>query len=46
MSNGFIDIHVFRFDALIREIYILAGEDMEIIVPPNGLWRFLNETEL
>jgi hypothetical protein len=46
LSNGYRDIHLFRFDARTREAYILAGKDLEIIVPPNGLWRFLNETEL
>ncbi|WP_442949052.1 DUF6888 family protein [Nostoc sp.] len=29
-----------------RDVYILAGENIQIIVPPSGLWRFLNETEL
>ncbi|MFQ4142555.1 DUF6888 family protein [Chlorogloeopsis sp. ULAP02] len=45
LSNTYRDIHLFRFDIQTREIYILAGENLQIIVPPSGNWRFLNETE-
>jgi hypothetical protein len=46
LSNAYKDIHLFRFDVLTRDIYILAGENLQIIIPPSGLWRFLNETGL
>ncbi|WP_416212230.1 DUF6888 family protein [Nostoc sp. DedSLP03] len=46
LSNTYKDIHLFRFQIQTRDVYILAGENIEIIVPPSGLWRFLNETEL
>jgi hypothetical protein len=45
LSNTYRDIHLFRFDIQTREIYILAGENLQIIVPPSGNWRFLDETE-
>lgn len=41
LSNSYKDIHLFRFDDLTGEVYILAGDSIEIIVPPNGLWDFL-----
>lgn len=46
LSNTYKDIHLFRFQIQTRDVYTLAGENIEIIVPPSGLWRFLNETEL
>ncbi|WP_442938594.1 MULTISPECIES: DUF6888 family protein [unclassified Nostoc] len=46
LSNTYKDIHLFRFDIQTRDIYILAGENIQIIIPHNGNWRFLNETEL
>ncbi|WP_390849964.1 DUF6888 family protein [Nostoc spongiaeforme] len=46
LSNTYKDIHLFRFDVLTREIYILAGENIQIIVPSSGFCRFLSETEL
>lgn len=45
LSNTYRDIHLFRFDIQTREIYILASENLQIIEPPSGNWRFLNETE-
>ena len=40
------DIVLFRFDALKGEIYILAGQDIEIVIYASGIWEFLpNETE-
>lgn len=46
LSNTYKDIHLFRFDIQTKDIYILAGENLQIIVLHNGNWRFLNETEL
>ncbi|MFN6500171.1 MAG: DUF6888 family protein [Nostoc sp. DedQUE01] len=46
LSNTYKDIHLFRFQIQTRDVYILAGENIEIIVSSSGLWRFLNETEL
>lgn len=46
LSNYYRDIQLFRFNAQTGEVYIFAGDELEIIVPCNGLWRFLDETEL
>jgi hypothetical protein len=40
LSNTYRDIHLFRFDPETGDVYILAGEDLEVIVPPSGVWRF------
>ncbi|MBW4636109.1 MAG: hypothetical protein KME30_30790 [Iphinoe sp. HA4291-MV1] len=45
LSNCYRDIQLFRFDDKTGDIYILAGDDLQIIVPPNEPWRFLDETE-
>lgn len=39
LSNYYLDIKLFRFDTKIGEVYILAGDNIQIIVPPNGYWR-------
>ena len=48
LSDLHQDIHLFRFNVETGEVYILAGANdrIEIIVPQNGAWRFLDETEL
>ena len=46
LSDLHQDIVLFRFDDLEREIYILAGSDIEIVIYSSGNWEFLpNETE-
>ncbi|MFN7516058.1 MAG: DUF6888 family protein [Dolichospermum sp.] len=44
VSNSFLDIHIFRFDEIKGYIYILAGDEMEILIFPEGNWRFIDET--
>ncbi|NEP39336.1 MAG: glycoside hydrolase family 32 protein [Okeania sp. SIO2H7] len=46
LSNCFRDIQVFRYNPQERYIFILAGDNLQILVFPNGIWRFINETEL
>jgi hypothetical protein len=46
LSNCFRDIELFRFNTRTGEVYIIAGEELQIIVPRHGQWRFLDETEL
>ncbi len=46
LSNTYRSIELFRFDPQIRIVFIFAGEELQIIVPSDGIWRFLNETEL
>ncbi|KAM3100956.1 DUF6888 family protein [Phormidesmis sp. 146-12] len=43
LSNYFKNIEVFRFNQLTGEIYIFAGEELQIIIPRDGQWRFVNE---
>jgi hypothetical protein len=45
LSDMYLDIHLFRFNDRSGEIYILAGEDVEVLIYANGTWRFINETE-
>ena len=44
VSNSFLVIHIFRFDEIKGYVYILAGDEMEILIFPEGNWRFIDET--
>ena len=46
LSNCYLDIHLFRFDAQREELYILAGETIGLTIFKNGLWEFDNDTEV
>ncbi|WP_442940126.1 DUF6888 family protein [Nostoc sp.] len=46
LSNYYRDIRLFRFDDKTGDVYILAGDNLQIIVPSHEPWRFVNETEL
>jgi hypothetical protein len=46
LSNCYRDIQLFRFDSKTGEVFILAGDELQIIVPPDEPWKFLDETEL
>lgn len=41
LSYCYQDIHLFRFDNITGDVYILAGDDLQIVIPPNGEWYFL-----
>jgi hypothetical protein len=41
LSNGYKDIHLFRFDERLGDVFILAGDDIQIVVPSTGDWYFL-----
>ncbi|WP_445305154.1 MULTISPECIES: DUF6888 family protein [unclassified Microcoleus] len=45
-SSYYRDIQLFRFNAQTREVYIFVSDELQVIVSSNGLWRFLDETEL
>lgn len=47
LSSGYQPVHLFRYDQKTGIIYILAGvtESMEILIPPNGKWRFIDNDE-
>ncbi len=44
LSNSYRNIEIFRFDNKTGEVYILAGEELQIIVPSNAPWRFVDES--
>ncbi|MBW4660037.1 MAG: hypothetical protein KME15_15285 [Drouetiella hepatica Uher 2000/2452] len=46
LSTSYRDIQLFRFDDRTGITFIFAGEDLQVSVPPNGQWSFLNVTEL
>ncbi len=41
LTRMFLAIDLVRLDHRTGEIYVLAGEDTEILIPLNGEWRFL-----
>jgi hypothetical protein len=41
LSNYYRNIELFRFNERAGEIYILASEELQIIIPHNGVWRFV-----
>jgi hypothetical protein len=41
LSNVLLPINVVRLDERINQIYVLAGEETEILISPNGKVRFL-----
>jgi hypothetical protein len=46
LSNYYKDIQLFRFNPRSREVYIFAGEELQIRIFFSGDWSFINETEL
>jgi hypothetical protein len=46
LSNLYRDIQLFRFDDQTGEVFILAGDELQVIVPRNEPWRFVDEAEL
>ena len=40
LSNLLQDIRLFRFDERRNEVFILAGEDIQVIGPSIGPWEF------
>lgn len=51
LSNLYRTIHLFRYDQNFRTIFILTkslnNEELQIVILPNGLWRFIDdETQL
>lgn len=41
LSNSYKDIHLFRFDEKTGNVFILAGDDIQVVVPVDGEWYFL-----
>lgn len=45
LSNYHRDIQLFRFDDKTGDVFILASDELQIIVPRNEPWRFVDEAE-
>ena len=43
LSNLLRDIVLFRYDTDTQEIYILAGNNIQVSIPPDGKWEFIDE---
>jgi hypothetical protein len=39
LTRMFLSIHLVRFDERIGCVYIMAGRDIGVLIPPNGQWR-------
>jgi hypothetical protein len=46
LSNLYRDIQVFRFDDQTGDVFILASDELQIIVRRDEPWRFVDEAEL
>jgi hypothetical protein len=48
LSNCYQPIHLFRYNPMVGEVFILAGvhEGIEILIPPDGQWRYTDATGL
>lgn len=46
LSNYYRDIQLFRYNSHSGIIYIFASDELQIVSPRNGNWRFLDEAEL
>ena len=40
LSNFYRDVQVFRYDNVTGLVFILAGENVEILMQRDGTWRF------
>ncbi|WP_413199329.1 DUF6888 family protein [Nostoc piscinale] len=45
LSNTYRSIELFRFDDQTKIVFIFVNEEIQIIVPPDGNWRFFNASE-
>ncbi len=47
LSNLYRTIHIFRYDQSFKTVFILtknqSGEELQIVIFPNGLWRFIDD---
>ncbi|WP_107668682.1 hypothetical protein [Cyanothece sp. BG0011] len=43
LSNFYLDIHLFRYDQQRKEIYIIAGDTINLIIDAQRNWEFDNE---
>jgi hypothetical protein len=41
LSNGYREISLFRYSEVTGQVYILAGEDIQVLVFQDGNWEFV-----
>ncbi|WP_448564520.1 DUF6888 family protein [Trichothermofontia sp.] len=41
LSSYYRDIQLFWFDEQTGNVFILAGDELQVIVPPDGIWKFV-----
>jgi hypothetical protein len=41
ITNLFLPIYIVRFDQRSNQVFILAGEETEILINPNGNWDYV-----
>lgn len=44
LSNYHRDVVLFRFSEITGEIFILAGDNIQVIIRRQGKWDFVDET--
>ncbi|MFN6560582.1 MAG: DUF6888 family protein [Nostoc sp. ChiSLP01] len=44
LTNTFTPIYIVRLDEQTGNVFILAGDNIEIEIYRNGLWRFLRSS--
>ncbi|NEP79059.1 MAG: hypothetical protein F6K39_13335 [Okeania sp. SIO3B3] len=40
LSNSYKDIHLFRFDEKLGNVFILVDDNIQIMILPSGEWYF------
>jgi hypothetical protein len=43
LSNAYRPVYVFRFEPLTGYIFILAGENLQVVIAQDGNWEFIND---
>ena len=43
LSNYYRDIQLFRFSDRSDVVYMLASDELQVVVFPNGIWEFIND---
>jgi hypothetical protein len=41
LTNMFKPIYIVRLDERTGDVFVLAGEDLQLLIPPDGDWRFI-----
>ncbi|MFM8296516.1 MAG: DUF6888 family protein [Microcystaceae cyanobacterium] len=41
LTKLYLPIYLIRIDERTKDVFLLAGEESEIVIFPNGKWRYL-----